>query len=314
MPFPHSDNLYSAEDSESESVSEELLVPSDGYFNGGERVPNQMVQDPTMDDDKKPEAKTLIPTPNAQATQSRPLTAASHPAIAQSSSSRSHAAGQSETWTSSHPSRHPPRSPNYLESDVMTYGRTRGMSGPPPAYTPSPTPTTISTRYTPSHSSDPSQEPEPQPQSPPSPQSQPQSPRRYSTFAEQPQLETGERGFLLPRAEPESMGGPIDGLPDETTPLSDKSRPHSRRKLVRRIVFSAVAFAAVFALFTTMFHVSITVSVIIIFESLGHSPFIENPIFHRYYKILLSRSVLHFYDASPELIKPIYRNQSRRFL
>lgn len=249
-------------------MSDELLVPSDGYFNGGERVPNQMVQDPTMDDDKKPEAKTLIPTPNAQATPSRPLTAASHPAIAQSSSSRSHAAGQSETWTTSYPSRQTPISPNYPESDAMTYGHTGRMSGHPPAYTPSPT---TSTRYTPSNSSsDPSQEPQHQPPSSPPPQSQPQSPRRYSTFGEQPQLETGERGFLLLRAEPESMGGPIDGLPDETTPLSDKSRPHNRRKLVRRIVFSAVAFAAVFALFTTMFHVSITVSVIFQHDALGH--------------------------------------------
>ncbi|CAG8976925.1 hypothetical protein HYALB_00008836 [Hymenoscyphus albidus] len=250
MPFPVPENLDSARDSDSESLSDELS-PSNGYFNEGERVPNSIGQDPTMDDDKKPEAKTLIPMPNLQATPSRPLNAASHPAIAQSSSSRSNAAAHSETGLIPELTGHSPISPNYPPVDAMTYGHARSMSGPPPAYTPSPAP---STRYTPSTSSSGLFE-EPQPQS--QPPSQPQSPWRYSTFSEQPLLETGERGLLHPRTEPESMGGPVDDLLDETTPLSDKYRHYRRLKLLKTIIFSAVAFAVVFAVSTTMFHVSI---------------------------------------------------------
>ena len=131
----------------------------------------------------------------------------------------------------------------------------RLMNGPPPAYTPSPDPS----RYT--SIAVPSEVPR-----------EPQSPRRYSTFAEQPQL---ERGFLLPRTEPESMGDLSDnGVPDERTPLSqDKPRPSYRRTVVKRVLFSTIVFTVVVALLITVFHKSISVSCLsskTIFLATGH--------------------------------------------
>ncbi|KAG9232349.1 hypothetical protein BJ875DRAFT_82128 [Amylocarpus encephaloides] len=238
---PLSDNLYSADDSDGESFSDEL-TPSDGYFRPRELAPGAMVQDPTMDHDKgeTPEDKTLIPTPHGQATSQRPLSASSHPAIAQASSSRTHASSPvpDESIVSSsqrYPtpqSRHPTPQSFPPHSGAMYLEQNR-VNGPPPAYTPSP----ISTRYTPSSiTSEASQDP--------------QSPRRYSTFDDQPQL---ERGFLLPRTEPQSMGGPVDDFPDESTPLANERQDPCRRKGIKRALFCGVVFTVLIALFITFY-------------------------------------------------------------
>ncbi|KAH8661616.1 hypothetical protein BGZ60DRAFT_380915 [Tricladium varicosporioides] len=93
--MPLSDNLYSAEDSDAESFSDELS-PSDGYFNSGDASPRGMVQDPTFDDDKKPEDKTLIPTPTAsQASTGRSSRMANYPSLPQLTSSSNYASGPS---------------------------------------------------------------------------------------------------------------------------------------------------------------------------------------------------------------------------
>jgi hypothetical protein len=246
--MPPSDNLYSVDDSDGESFTEEL-APTDGYFRRGEMSPNAMVHDPQVQDDKKPEPKLLIPVPNARGTP-RPSTAANHPALAQSAPSVSSAATLGDRNSTSTPSPRQIRIPQY-PLEQFTEPQQVTISGPPPAYTPNPTsPTSASnsSRYVPSNaSSRPLQE-------------QPQSPRRYSTFSEQPHL---ERGFLFPPRQPESMGGVAEDESDERTPLRTplvgKNGPF-QRTIFKRVFVCSVIFTALIGLLVTLLQIKTNVS------------------------------------------------------
>lgn len=199
MPF--SDNPYSADDSDVDSFSDELS-PTDGYFNPNRGAagirPGMMVQDPSIGlDDKKPEAKVLIPTPHAQAPMRQGERASNHPAMAQSSSSASYASPPpSENSPASPENRHThnplsrlsPQHHDHVFAEQMPL-----MSGPPPAYTPSPDTPHAAVELSASE-------------------------RSYRTFAENHL----ERGLLEPH-QPESMGGHVEDEADERAPLSNNT-------------------------------------------------------------------------------------------
>ena len=238
--MPVSDNLYSANDSDGESFSEELS-PSDGYFRRGEMAPSALVQDPQIEDDKKPEPKMLIPVPNARGTP-RPSTAANHPALSQIQASRSHAPPQEHGVATS------PAFPPQMGIVSSRESRREALdqaaiNGPPPAYTPNPT--TSSSRYLPDDA--------PSAHTP-----ETQSPRRYSTFSEQPQL---ERGFFQPLREPESMGGVAEGDADEETPLTgEESRKPRRVRALKHVIIFGVLIAVLVGWFIISFHARTNVS------------------------------------------------------
>lgn len=229
--MPLSDNLYSAEDSDAESFSDELS-PSDGYFNSGDASPRGMVQDPTFDDDKKPEDKTLIPTPTAsQASTGRSSRMANYPSLPQLTSSSNYASGPSSEGS--------PSSPNTIRSHI-SHGTPRAdrifsehaplmNDAPPPAYTPNPSSSSGTQAR--------------------------QDGAVYSAFPEYHL----ERGFLAPQREPQSMGGPVDrpiDEPSETTPLADgnRRRPLRYRRVLRRVLFIAVVFGVIGTMVTAVFH------------------------------------------------------------
>ncbi|TVY24696.1 hypothetical protein LHYA1_G006655 [Lachnellula hyalina] len=228
MPLPG--NLYSAEDSDGESFSEELS-PSDGYFNRGEVRRDLMVPDPSLDD-KKVEDKTLIPTPHPQATTGRTSRSSLSSVLPHSSSSRPYASPpSSESSSSSLPNIYNPmprmssrRPASFSEHNPL-------MNIPPPAYSESPE------SSLPNSSQD---------QSPLSPRHS-RNESAYSTFQEQ----NLERGFL-PLHEPQSMGGPIEV--NERTPLSgDKPGPSRRRLIIKKLLFIALVFAVILALACAVF-------------------------------------------------------------
>ncbi|TVY49253.1 hypothetical protein LOCC1_G000798 [Lachnellula occidentalis] len=235
--MPLSDNLYSTEDSDGESFSEELS-PRDGYFNRnrGQVRPDDMVPDPSTDD-KKVEDKTLIPTPHPQASTGRASRSSLSSVLPQSTSSRPYASPpSSESNSSSLPNTYNPmprmssrRPASFSEHNPL-------MNIPPPAYSESPE-TSLSNSS--------------QDQSPQSPRHS-RNESTYSTFQEH----NLERGFL-PLHAPQSMGGPIDV--DERTPLSgDTPGPSRRRLIIKRLLFIALVFAAIIALASAVFHLKIS--------------------------------------------------------
>lgn len=237
-----SDNLYSAEDSDGESFSEELS-PSDGYFNRGDRGelgdrrPNVMVPDPSMDD-KKVEDKTLIPTPHPQASTGGTSRSSLYPML-QTASSRPYASPPSSENNSSSPTAYTPTSRMSSRRHPSFSEHTPLMNIPPPAYSES---------LVPSSSSNASQI-----QTPRSP-THTRNDSTYSTFPDHHL----EQGFLPPR-EPESMGGPIDA--DERTPLSgDKPSPSFRRLIIRKLIFVALVFAIIGSLITAILYSKMPVS------------------------------------------------------
>lgn len=228
--MPVSDNLYSAEGSDGESFSQELS-PSDGYFNRGDRRQDVMVPDPSLDD-KKVEDKTLIPTPNPQASTGETSRTSLHSMLPQSTSSRPYASPPSSENSSSLPTRYTPISRMSSRRPASFSEHTPLMNIPPPAYSESPVPS-------PSTSS--------QDQAPNSPQHS-RNESTYSTFSEH----RLERGFL-PIHQPESMGGPVDA--DERTPLSgDKPGPSHRRLIIKKLLFVTLVFAIITALVSTVSH------------------------------------------------------------
>lgn len=226
MPF--SDNLYSAEDSDHESFSEELS-PSDGYFNRG-NVPSNIVQDPSISKDDKAEDKTLIPPPSVQSRTGGSSRTSLHSVLPRSLPTHNYASHRSDN-ASNTASPHSPTSPiSSRRTGAMRSERSALIDGPPPAYTPSPEVPTS-------------------PQSPREPEE-----RSYSTFPEHHL----ERGYL-PRREPESMGGPIEEEPDERTPLSNEPyrEPYSEpkperaslcRSITKRMLLVALFIAVVISL------------------------------------------------------------------
>lgn len=246
--MPHSDNLYSAEESDHESFSDELS-PSDGYFQRGEISARAMVPDPSLEDaDSKPEAKTLIP-PHLMESMRAGSRISSH-----SSSLPSQSYASAHSASTSVPSRtsYMPTSPvSSRRLDDLFPRRPASMNGPPPAYTPSPEPT-FSPTQEPSQPAPPVQ---PSPSSPPSPPTLP-GPTTYSTFPEQHL----ERGFLPRREEPESMGSPEE-IPSESTPLSLKTRRRSPcRNFLRKLLLIALVLTATTTLLTAIFGSSKSVS------------------------------------------------------
>ncbi|TVY86712.1 hypothetical protein LAWI1_G008545 [Lachnellula willkommii] len=222
--MPLSNNLYSAEDSDGESFSEELS-PSDGYFNRGEGRQGVMVPDPSVDD-KKVEDKTLIPTPHPQASTGRASRSSLSSVLPQATSSRPYASPSSESNSSSLPTTYNPMPRMSSRRPASFSEHTTLMNIPPPAYSESPE------SSLPNSSQD---------QSPLSPRHS-RNESAYSTFQEH----NLEQGFL-PLHEPQSMGGPIDV--DERTPLSgDKPGPSRRRLIIKKLLFVALVFTVILAL------------------------------------------------------------------
>jgi hypothetical protein len=224
--MPHySDNLYSAEDSDQESFSDELS-PTDGYFNRGAMAANAMVPDPSIEDTKA-EAKTLMP-PHLQESAGRGSRISNHPS---SLPSQSYASARSTH--NSFPSRasYTPVSPvSSRQLDDLFPRRPASINGPPPAYSVAP-----ESRRTLS-----SQEP---------------TGRSYSTFPEQ-HLQRG----LFPRRDPESMGSPEEEA-NESTPLSRESMRRSPcRKIIRNLLLAALILAVTTTLLSAIFRGLQTVS------------------------------------------------------
>ena len=223
LDMPYSDNLYSANDDESdnESFSNELS-PTDGFFNRRPMSPSHMVPDPSLDrKDREEEDKVLIPrneTRNESGSASRSTTS---PTLEQLFPSQNYASSQSNNRPAPPPtSSNTPSSPSsYRRTDNNVFSApNHSMQGPPPAYTPS-SPTTSS------HST--------------------HNNRSYSTF-EPRRLEQGLA------SEPQSMGRPAED-PDETTPLSENPvRKLSRRRLfIKKSLFVALVIAVVIGAMTT---------------------------------------------------------------
>jgi hypothetical protein len=256
--MPHQDNLYSVEESDNESFSDELS-PADGYFNRGQISAQAMVPDPSIEDSKEPEAKTLIP-PHLLESMGRDSRVSPYSSSLPSQSYASaHSAGTSVPSRSSYM----PTSPvSSRRLDDLFPRRPASMNGPPPAYTPSPEPTSSPTQE-PSQPSQPNQPNQPiQPiQPPPSQpvqpsQQSPPSPITYNTFPEQHL----ERGFLPRREEPESMGSP-DEIPSESTPLSRSTRRRSPcRNFLRKLLHVALVFTVTITILTAIFGGSKSVS------------------------------------------------------
>ena len=223
LDMPYSDNLYSANDDESdnESFSNELS-PTDGFFNQSPMSPSHMVPDPSLDrKDREEEDKVLIPrneTRNESGSASRSTTS---PTLGQLFPSQNYASSQSNNHPAPLlPSSNTPSSPSSYRrtENNISSGPNNSMQGPPPAYTPS-SPTTSS------HST--------------------HNNRSYSTF-EPRRLEQGLA------SEPQSMGRPADD-PDERTPLSENPvRKLSRRRLfIKKSLFVALVIAVVIGAMTT---------------------------------------------------------------
>jgi hypothetical protein len=190
----------------------------------------------------------LIPDPNARGT-SRPSTAANHPALSQFPSLGLHTTSPRNTISNATPLPRQTETPGPSLEPSREPSEQAAMGGPPPAYTRNPTPNPVfqnsSSRYVPSDA-------------PSRPLQESQSPRRYSTFSEQPQL---ERGFLLPLRTPESMGGEAEGNLDETTPLrGEESVKPCRSTALKRVFVLAVVFTALVGMIVTLFHVKTDVS------------------------------------------------------
>lgn len=227
--MPRLDNLYSADDSDHESFSEELS-PSDG-FNSRNNVPINVVSDPSMRKEDKPEDKTLIPPPNAQNRTGSSSRISNHPAQPRSLPLHNYASLRGDNASRS-PSSYTPTSPvSSRPNNEMFNEQSNLVNGPPPAYSPT----------------------EDTPQSPQSPHEA--EPRRYSTFLEN-QL---ERGYL-PGREPQSMGAP-EQVPDETTPLSREPKPIRAsicRRITKKVLFVALFIVVVITLTTAMFSKSVS--------------------------------------------------------
>lgn len=222
--MPRSDNLYSADDSDHESFSEELS-PSDG-FNSHSRpnVPINVVSDPSLRKEDKPEDKTLIPPPAVQNRTGGSSRTSLNSILPRSHPSHNYASLRGSDNASRSPSSYTPTSPvSSRRRNEMFTERSTLLHGPPPAYSPA----------------------EETPRSP-----QGTEARRYSTFIEN-QL---ERGYL-PGREPESMGAP-EQPSDETTPLSRGSKPLRAsifRKITKKFLLVALFVVVLISLTTAMF-------------------------------------------------------------
>lgn len=220
-----SGNLYSTDDTDDESFTEEL-TPADGYFEPNRMPSNHTVPDPSID--MKTEPKTLIPPPSTRQQQNNgsPSTTSIHELFSMTPPMPSDASIQSTTNVPA-PRSYTPISPVQPQDEGIFPEHMPLMNGPPPAYTPSPV-SPVTSRSTPLN---------------------PSSGRIYSTFPEQ-YLEQG----LFTNRHPESMVGTPEE-PNERTPLSTpivvKSR---RRKIGKSICLALVLGVVMFSLLLTMFY------------------------------------------------------------
>jgi hypothetical protein len=137
--MPYADNLYSADDSDVESFSDELS-PTDGYFSSRDHPQDEMVPDPSLEtatdtaQSKTHEARAEAAANSESHTTSRPAS----PMVSASSPLRVSAAASSTIYNSSSPTAytpHSPRSPHRRQDDL--YSETSPLLhpiAPPPAY------------------------------------------------------------------------------------------------------------------------------------------------------------------------------------
>jgi hypothetical protein len=262
MP-PYSDNLYSADDSDVESFSDELS-PSDGYFGGRQHPQEMMIPDPSLQQDASTaEAKAQEAREEAEANLSRQNGENSTSELPGSSGFNHQRSGPSPTanespsrpYQLSSPPSHSPISPvsshRRYDSLYTTSSALLVHGAPPPAYSEAITPT-----------------------GPTAPAAQ--STTNYNTISNN-NLEAGTN----PSHEPESMGGPPEV--NETTPLwRRRTKKLSRsRKCIKILLFVALVLASFITAIVTVVkfakHVS---SHFIIREALcGFSPHWKKPCF-----------------------------------
>lgn len=225
MP-PYSDNLYSADDdgnSDTESFSDEL-TPSDGYFQRSSMPSTgRLVPDPSIDHGP-PEAKTLIESPrlhprNRAGPSQFPSVHSNPPSVSSLATSppyMSPGTSQGRTqYTAVSPVSSRRREPSFSEHESLMYQ-------PPPAYSESPAPSSVSSVA---------------------------NPTTYSTF----QFQHLERGFPLPRPEPQSMGGPLNELTSEDTPLVSPWKLSPGRKKVKVLLFAGLVLVVIGTTLTILF-------------------------------------------------------------
>ncbi|KAG0647132.1 hypothetical protein D0Z07_7324 [Hyphodiscus hymeniophilus] len=226
--MPYSDNLYSANDDESETESfSNELSPTDGFFHRSPMASNRMVPDPSLDrKDAAEEDKVLIPRSETRNESGSTSRSATSPTLQHLFPSQNYASSQSDnrirpaaSSTSNTPSS--PASRRRTDNELFVDPRD-SMQGPPPAYTPSSPPTSSHSNHN----------------------------RSYSTI-EPSQL---ERGLPTPsNVEPQSMGRPSED-PNERTPLANNEikKTSRRRTFLRKFLFIALVFAAVVAIMSTL--------------------------------------------------------------
>jgi hypothetical protein len=180
--MPYSDNLYSADDSDTESFSDELS-PTDGYFMQRDHPQGVMVPDPSLEPmPGMAESKAQEAGEEAEAVaRSHTVRPPVSPIIATSTSSQPYTpAASSAAYTPSSPTSYVPLSPasSHRRHDDF-YSETTSLlhPAPPPTYSAATSSTTSQTSR--------------------------QFSRNYRTVSNE-QLEEG----LVQNQEPESMGGP----------------------------------------------------------------------------------------------------------
>lgn len=217
-----SSNLYSADDSDRDSFSEEL-TPTDGYFNGQRMSSNRTVQDPSVDSKPEPKIRAEdfehLRSTGGGASGTSHGASNSHP----SSPPARRALSPSPINTSSQHVAYSPQSSGASTPTQNMYSEESPLvSGPPPAYSPNPT-------------------------SPLVPQQGIE--QRYSTFPQE------ERGFV-PARTPQSMGGPPENI-EERLPLIRQPRSPLHRTInaVRNSAGKSIIVLLIFiGAFVTLTH------------------------------------------------------------
>lgn len=210
--MPYADNLYSAEDSDAESFSDELS-PTDGYFTNREHPQDMMVPDPSL------EVATGVDSAASKEQEARAEAEANPENRATGASVELPIPSPSQMYTSptspytpSSPTSYTPVSPTAsyrrhepLATETSSLLHTRA---PPPAYSPA------------------------------SPSSPSEPTRNYSTISNR-ELEAG----TLPIREPESMGDP-EGVTERTPLWRKKVRQISPwRRFITNCLLAALILA-----------------------------------------------------------------------
>lgn len=219
-----STNLYSADDSDRDSFSDEL-TPTDGYFNRGQRVsPNRTVQDPSVD--SKPEPKTLISPPHLRSTGGASGSSLGssdfHPSSPPARRALSPPSIDTRISSSSNVPYSLPSSGASTPTQNMYSEESPLVSGPPPAYSPNPTSPSVP-RQVIEH--------------------------RYSTFPQ-------EEGGFTPARAPESMGQPVDNVNERSPAVKQPRSPLHRiiNKVRDNAGKSIIALLIFIGAFVTLTH------------------------------------------------------------